>query len=198
MAVPEKKLVTGLLERASAGDGVATDELFPLVYDELRRVAAQHLGEERTGHTLQPTALVHEAYLRLIGSEDIKWESRAHFFGAAAQAIRRILVDHARTRGRLKRGGPDHERTPLEGLDVVAPPSSDADMLALDEALTRLTALDPARARVVELRYFGGLSLEDTARTMNVSVATVSRYWEFARVWLHRELSQGPPSPRAE
>jgi RNA polymerase sigma factor (TIGR02999 family) len=191
-----KSQVTGLLDRASSGDARATNELFPLVYDELRRIAAQHLGEERIGHTLQPTALVHEAYLRLVGSDDVKWENRAHFFGAAAQAIRRILVDHARTRGRLKRGGPDLARTPLEGLDMAAPPSSDTDMLALDEALTRLNNLDPAKARVVELRYFGGLSLEDTARTMDISVATVSRYWEFARVWLHRELSQSPPDPQ--
>ena len=190
----DRHQVTSLLERASAGDAIATSELFPLVYEELRRLAAQHLGEERAGHTLQPTALVHEAYLRLVGPEDVKWQNRAHFFGAAAQAIRRILVDHARGRGRLKRGGPSAARAPLENIEVIAPPSSEADLLALDEALSRLAALDPAKARVVELRYFGGLSLEDTAKAMEISVATVSRYWEFARVWLHRELSREEPS----
>ena len=185
---PESPNVTGLLARASAGDAHATGELFPLVYDELKRLASQHLRNERANHTLQPTALVHEAYLRLVGPEDVAWENRAHFFGAAAQAIRRILTDHARAKGRQKRD-PGGARVALEGLALAQPEVSD-DVLALSEALDRLAAFDAQKARVVELRYFGGLSLEETARAMGVSVPTVSRYWEFARVWLHRELSR--------
>jgi RNA polymerase sigma-70 factor, ECF subfamily len=182
--------VTGLLSRATAGDAGATRELFPLVYDELRKIAADYLERERAGHTLQPTALVHEAYLRLVGPVDMAWQNRAHFFGAAAQAIRRILVDHARLRNRVKRGGPDAGRVPLESADVAVQGSDQIDMIALDEALTRLAEIDEVKARVVELRYFAGLSLEETARALDVSLPTVSRYWEFARVWLHREMSR--------
>ena len=184
--------VTVLLARATAGDALATDELFPLVYEELRKIAADHLEQERSGHTLQPTALVNEAYLRLIGPSDMGWKNRAHFFGAAAQAIRRILVDHARSRNRLKRGGPEAERVSLEDADVPAKAESAIDLLALDEALTCLARVDQIKAKVVELRYFAGLSLEETARALEVSLPTVSRYWEFARVWLHREMSREP------
>jgi RNA polymerase sigma factor (TIGR02999 family) len=184
--------VTGILARASAGDELATRELFPLVYEELRRLAVAHLGHERPNHTLQPTALVHEAYLRLIGPAgpgqpgDVSWQNRAHFFGAAARAIRRILTDHARGKNRQKRGG-GGVRLSLSGIDVAAP-EADAELLALDEALEKLAALDAAKAKVVELRYFGGLSIEETAQSLGISTATVSRHWEFARVWLHREL----------
>ena len=185
----EKANITVVLARATAGDAVATNELFPLVYEELRKIAADHLGQERAGHTLQPTALVNEAYLRLVGAADLGWKNRAHFFGAAAQAIRRILVDHARARHRAKRGG-DAERVSLESTDPAAPMGNAVDMLALNEALTRLTEVDPAKAKVVELRYFAGLSLEETARALEVSLPTVSRYWEYARVWLHREMNR--------
>jgi len=181
--------VTVLLGRASRGDQLATNELFPLVYDELRRLAEQHMAKERVGHTLQPTALVHDAYLRLVGPGDTTWQNRAHFFGAAAKAIRRILIDHARAKGRAKRGG-GQGRIPLEGLQASAQGSL-VDLLALDEALDRLAVMDPDKARVVELRFFAGLTIDETAQTMEISVATVSRHWEFARVWLHRELNIG-------
>jgi RNA polymerase sigma factor (TIGR02999 family) len=181
--------VTGLLVRAAAGDERATGELFPLVYDELRSLAAHHMERERANHTLQPTALVHEAYLRLVGPGDVTWQNRAHFFGAAAKAIRRILTDHARGKGRQKLGAGVAGRS-LDEVDLAAPEPG-VDLLALDEALTGLAAIDPAKAKVVELRYFAGLSLEETARALDVSVPTVSRHWEFARVWLHRELSRG-------
>ncbi|HMN40916.1 MAG TPA: sigma-70 family RNA polymerase sigma factor [Phycisphaerales bacterium] len=190
--------MTVLLARAGAGDAKATDELLPLVYDELRVLAAQHLGGERPNHTLQPTALVHEAYLRLLGpdGEQTPWQNRAHFFGAAARAIRRILVDHARARDSLKRGG----GAPKVSLDEVSIAVADdatgrageaagVDLLALDKALARLAAMDPHKATVVELRFFGGLTVEETARSLGVSESTIAREWQFARVWLHRELS---------
>lgn len=185
--------VTGLLFRASSGDSAATNELFPLVYDELRRLAAQHMASERAGHTLQATALVHEAYLRLVGPDDVTWVNRAHFFGAAAQAIRRILLDHARGRARIKRGaGNAPTSLDSDGPTLSDPASADrVDLLALDHALERLAALDPVKARVVELRYFAGLTLEQTAMALEVSVATVSRHWEFARARLHADMSRG-------
>ncbi len=189
----EKYDVTRLLVRASGGDVAATAELFPLVYEELRLLAGHHLAHERAGHTLQPTALVHEAYLRLVGSEnDVTWDNRAHFFGAAAQAIRRILIDHARKRGRAKRGG-DAERLTLDAADSQTPKSS-IDVLDLHESLERLEAIDATKARLVELRFFGGLSLDDTARVLGVSIPTVSRHWEFARAWLHRDMTRGTES----
>ncbi len=185
-----KHEVTGLLARASTGDQAATQELFPLVYDQLRLLAGHHLANEQVGHTLQPTALVHEAYLRLVGPEEVTWENRAHFFGAAAQAIRRILIDHARGKGRAKRGG---NLQPLS-LDIteLQSPQSDLDILDLHESLKRLEALDAAKAKVVELRYFGGLTLEEISRVLGVSVPTVSRHWEFSRAWLHQDLTKGP------
>lgn len=183
--------VTGLLHRASGGDRQATNDLFPVVYDELRRLAGQHLVAERRGHTLQPTALVHEAYLRLVGDAEVTWQSRAHFFGAAAQAVRRILIDHARARDSLKRGGAaSGERISLEGV-IAENGKGEVDLLALDEALTALARLDPQKARVVELRFFGGLTGEESAQSLGVSPSTVARDWEFARVWLRRELSRG-------
>ncbi len=181
--------VTGLLARASSGDSAATDELFPVVYKELRALAAHHLDQERVGHTLQPTALVHEAYLRLVGPDQGAWQNRAHFFGAAATAIRRILIEHARGRGRAKRGG-GAPRESLDGLESTTP-GLDIDLLDLHESLERLEAVDAAKARTVELRYFGGLSLEETALVLGVSIPTVSRHWEFARAWLHRDMTRG-------
>lgn len=180
--------VTGLLVRASEGDTSATEELFPLVYDQLRILAGHHLASERVGHTLQPTALVNEAYLRLVGPEDVTWENRAHFFGAAAQAIRRILIEHARSRGRAKRGG-DAERVTLSEVENQTLGTT-VDILDLHDSMERLEKMDAAKARVVELRYFGGLSLQDTARVLGVSVPTVSRSWEFARAWLHRDMTR--------
>ncbi|MBL9032746.1 MAG: sigma-70 family RNA polymerase sigma factor [Phycisphaerae bacterium] len=183
--------VTGLLLRASSGDPAATNELFPLVYDELRRLAAQHMASERAGHTLQATALVHEAYLRLVGPGEVTWVNRAHFFGAAAQAIRRILLDHARGRARVKRGGGNAPTSLDSDGPTLSNPADRVDLIALDDALERLAALDPVKARVVELRYFAGLTLEQTALALQVSVATVSRHWEFARAWLHADMSRG-------
>lgn len=180
--------VTGLLARASGGDALATAELFPLVYNELRVLAAHHLAGERSGHTLQPTALVHEAYLRLVGPEEGTWQNRAHFFGAAAKAIRRILIEHARGKASHKRGG-GAERVTLEGLEMEATMAG-VDLLDLNDSLERLAAMDPAKAGVVELRYFGGLTLEESAQVLGVSVPTVSRHWEFARAWLHRDMTR--------
>ena len=177
--------VTVLLARAQAGDRSATDELFPLVYDELRHLADRCLSAEPRGQTLQPTALVHEAYLRLVG--DAGWENRAHFFGAAAQAIRRILIDRARARHRLKRGSGERP-LPLEAASELAVDGPDLDVLALDEALSRLSALDARKVQVVELRFFGGLDVDETAATLGLSPSTVAREWSFARIWLHREM----------
>jgi RNA polymerase sigma-70 factor, ECF subfamily len=196
--MPQHGRVTMLLDRVSSGDRAATEELFPLVYDELRSLAASFLAREKAGHTLQPTALVNEAYMRLVGPGEVTWDNRAHFFGAAARAIRRILTDHARSRGRQKRGG-GAGRVPLDdGSFTVDPPS--IDLLALDEALTRLAALDEQKARVVELRFFGGLTEEETARALGVSISTVTRDWRFARVWLKREIGEdtgASPAPAA-
>ncbi len=179
--------VTELLQRARTGDALATDELFPRVYGELRQLAERFLSDERACHTLQPTALVNEAYLRLVGPADSGWENKAHFFGAAAKAIRRILTDHARARNAAKRGGSAvrHEATELAAPDSTSP----IDAMALDTALDRLSALDPGKARIVELRYFAGLTVDETARVMGVSPSSIAREWAFIRVWLHRELS---------
>lgn len=180
--------VTQLLVRAGQGDAKATDELFPIVYEELRNIAAHFLQDESRAQTLQATALVHEAYLRLVGPKQTPWENRAHFFGAAARAIRRILTDHARQRNRAKRGG-GMQRVPLDE-NRVASPADDLDLEGLDEALTKLAGIDPQKAKVVELRFFAGLTAEQTALALGVSASTVARDWQFARVWLNRELSQ--------
>ncbi len=182
--------VTSLLARAQGGDRSATDELFTLVYDELRQLADRYLSSEPRAQTLQPTALVHEVYLRLVGPADAGWENRAHFFGAAARAIRRILTDRARARQRLKRAGGERP-LPLDAAATVGVDGLSLDVLALDEALERLSALDPVKARVVDLRFFGGLSVEDTASVLGVSASTVAREWAFARIWLHREIGGG-------
>ena len=181
--------VTELLLAWGGGDQSAFDNLLPLIYDELRRLAAHYLRRERQGHTLQPTALVHEAYLRLVDQTQTRWENRAHFFGAAAQAMRRILVDHARQHKAAKRGGAEQRVTLDEGLAFA--PERGLDLLALEDALIKLEQVDPQRSRLVELRFFGGLSTEEVAEVMGVSAATVSRQWRAAKAWLHRELGKG-------
>jgi RNA polymerase sigma factor (TIGR02999 family) len=180
--------VTHLLSAIEQGDPQAAEQLLPLVYDELRKLAAQKLGQERPGQTLQATALVHEAYLRLIGSEVPSWNGRGHFFAAAAEAMRRILIENARRKQTEKHGGA-LQRVDLDGVDVPeAAPS--VDILAVDGALSRLAAEDPVKAELVKLRYFGGLSVEDAARVLGISRATADRYWTYARVWLYCELSE--------
>jgi RNA polymerase sigma factor (TIGR02999 family) len=182
--------VTQLLSEYRGGKREALDRLLPIVYGELRSMAARYLRAERGDHTLQPTALVHEAYVRLVGQRDVDWQNRAHFFGVAAQIMRRLLVDHARTSRRRKRGGGDL-KIPLEEAGELADGGvgGDVDLVALDDALERLAALSPKQSRIVELRYFGGLSIEETAEVLGVSTMTVKRGWAMARAWLHRELT---------
>jgi RNA polymerase sigma factor (TIGR02999 family) len=181
--------ITQLLRSWSEGDRTALDHLLPLVYEELHRQAAGYLRRERPGHTIQTTALIHEAYLKLIDQRDVKWQSRTHFFAVASMAMRRILVNYAKSRNREKRGGPN-ARLPLEDAALATVNHQSDEILALDEALTRLSALDQQQARVVELRYFSGLSLEETAEVLGVSRATAARDWNMAKAWLHRELSR--------
>ncbi|HEX8070981.1 MAG TPA: sigma-70 family RNA polymerase sigma factor [Pyrinomonadaceae bacterium] len=181
--------ITRLLRQWGAGDRAALDELLPLVYDELHRQAARYLRREHAGHTLQPTALIHEAYLRLIEQHSVRWQNRTHFFAIAAQMMRRVLVDYARAKHREKRGGGD-VRLPLDAATLAAGGEGGIDLLALDEALTRLAALDEQQARVVVLRYFGGLSLEATAEALHVSRSTAARDWDVAKAWLRRELTR--------
>jgi RNA polymerase sigma factor (TIGR02999 family) len=176
-----------LVDRATKGDLPALETLMPLVYAELRRLAAHYLKGERPGQTLQPTALVHEAYLKLLKDRPERWQNRAHFSAIAAYAMRQILIERARARDALKRGGGQPRVTFDEGLQAAAPESS-IDMVALDAALTKLAALDAGQARIVELRFFGGLSIEETAEATGVSPATVKRHWALARAWLAREL----------
>ena len=178
--------VTRLLHAWGEGDDAARDRLIPIVYQELRRRAAAHLRHERAGHTLRPTDLVHEAYLRLC-KQDVAWENREQFFGVASRLMRRILVDHARARAAAKRGG--GLRVTAEG-DLAGPAPEEPDLLDLDAALDELAALDERQAHLVELRYFGGLSIEETARVLDLSAATVSREWTAARTWLYRRLNR--------
>jgi RNA polymerase sigma-70 factor, ECF subfamily len=182
--------VTDMLRAWAAGDPTALDELLPLVYDELRRQARRYMRAQSPGHTLQTTALVHEAYLRLVGQSHVDWRSRAHFLGVASKAMRSILVDHARTRAAAKRGGTARAVT-LDQADGVADAGMQrgVDVLALDEALGRLGELDSRKSQLVELRYFGGLGIEEVAAVLGVSPATVKREWTTARAWLRRELS---------
>jgi len=166
----------------------ALDKLMPIVYNELRQQAARYLRREQAGHTLQTTALIHEAYVRLVDQRNVQWQNRAHFFGIAAQMMRRILVDHARTKKRAKRGGSDVK---VSLADATIPVKErDLDVVALDEALTRLAEIDEQQSRVVELRFFSGLTVEETAEVMGISPATVKRDWSMAKAWLHRELSR--------
>jgi len=189
---PTPGAVTQLLAKVGAGNQAAFDEVFPLVYAELRRIAAREMRREKPGRTLQTTALVHEAYLRLLKDASLSFENRAHFLGIAAHAMREILIEHARARSARKRGG-GAVRLTLD--DLVAPvPALSIDVLALDEALQRLAGLDQRHARVVELRYFGGLSVEETAVALELSPATVKRAWTIARAWLYRELGGSGPA----
>lgn len=181
--------VTGLLVAWSNGDQASLERLTPLVYAELHRLAKRYMGREQAGHTLQTSALVNEAYLRLIDAQGVRWQNRAHFFAVSAQIMRRILVDFARARHNLKRGGGAQQVTLDEAL-VVSPDSS-AELLALDEALERLAMLNARQSRVVELRYFGGLNEEEVAEVLKVSSRTVRTDWSLARAWLYRELSIG-------
>src|SRR5215831_7085684 len=178
--------VTALLGELTKGNPDAGPKLIPLVYGELRRLADSYMRRERTGHTLQTTALVHEAYLKLLGQRSVDWQNRAHFFGIAAQVMRRILIDHARGHVRDKRGG-GREAVPLDEALVFSPERS-ADFLELDSALERLAELDPRQAKIVELRFFGGLTVEEAAEVLGISPKTVKRDWSVAKAWLHGEL----------
>ena len=181
--------VTHILEAIRKGDPKAADELFPLVYDELRRVAACKMASESPGQTLQPTALVHEAWLRLGGAENLPWENRAHFFGAAAEAMRRILIDNARRKRALRHGG-GQQRLNLDDIDVAAGSEDDDQLLEVHEALDKFAAVDPIKAELVKLRYFAGMTIEEAAEVLGISAPTAKRYWAFARAWLFREISE--------
>ena len=180
--------VTRLLKDWSNGRQDVLDQLLPQIYAELRRLASSYLRRERPDHTLQATALVHEAFIKLVDQRAVRWQNRAHFFGIAAQAMRRILVDHARAHSAEKRGSGERAVSLDEAVALVGAPS--VDLLALDEALTRLTTIDPQQSRVVELRFFGGLTIEETAEVMDVSPATVGREWTLAKAWLYAELTR--------
>jgi RNA polymerase sigma-70 factor (ECF subfamily) len=180
--------VTQILQAVSGGDKDAPARLMPLVYEELRRLANHYLRQERSDHTLQPTALVHEAYLKLIDQSRVDWQNRAHFFGVAAQSMRRILVDHARGHRASKRGGVQQKLTLDEAVDYSQ--SRDIDLVALDDALNLLAELDQRQSRIVELRFFGGLTIEETAEALGVSPATVKVDWSMAKAWLRREISR--------
>jgi len=193
----ESGQVTALLTRLRRGDQRAAEQLVPLVMDELRRLARYYLKDERTGHTLQPTALVHEAYLKLAGYQNLNWESRSHFIGVAASLMRQILIDSAR-RHRAAKRGQHFEQVPLdEQRDFLAVERSE-ELLALDEALHRLEKMNSRKSRIVELRYFGGLSVEETAEALGVSAITVKRDWATARAWLRAELEVRRPAGQAE
>jgi RNA polymerase sigma-70 factor (ECF subfamily) len=180
--------VTQLLIELSKGDREAVDLLLPVIYDELRKLAANYLRRERIDHTLQPTALVHEAYLRLVDQTRVNWQNRAHFFGVAAQIMRRLLVDHARKHNAEKRGQDFQKLSLDENIDRAVERS--AELIALDDALQALCLLDEQKARMVELRYFGGLSIEETADVLGVAPTTVKRQWRFARAWLYGEMQK--------
>src|ERR1035437_3745706 len=186
MGIPPGEL-TNLLIQVKNGNGDAQSRLIPLVYAELRRIAARYMRGERPGHSLQATALVHEAYLRLAGQKEMSWQNRAHFFGVAANIMRRILVDHARVKQAKKRGGSEQKVSIDEA--VLVQPDPPQDFLALDEALDRLAKRDPRQSRVVELRFFGGLSEEETAEVLGISLRTVKRDWKVARAWLYQQVN---------
>lgn len=185
--------VTRILSVIDQGDLHAAEQLLPIVYDELRRLAAQRLSQEKPGQTLEATALVHEAYVRLVKADEAgHWNSRGHFFAAAAEAMRRILVESARRRKALRRGG-DWQRQDFDLIEPAGPALSD-DHLALNDALNKLAEKDHAKAELVKLRYFAGLTIEQTAEVLGISVATANRWWNYSRAWLHRELSDGQTS----
>ena len=183
--------VTELLHAWSDGDKTALDQLVPVVYDELRRQASRYLRREAAGHTLQTTALVNEAYLRLVDQKNIRWQNRAQFFGIAAQLMRRILVDHARAKHRAKRGGRDVRVTLDDAFAIAA--NQEIDLIALDAALDRLAQIDEQQSKVVEMRFFSGLNVEETAAALGVSPATVKRDWNVAKAWLYREMTGERP-----
>ena len=187
--------VTRLLSEMSDGRQEAMEQLLPLVYEELRRLAGSYFRRERSDHTLQPTALVNEAYLKLVGQRSVHWENRKHFLGVAATLMRRILLDYARVHQAGKRGGGGQKVMLDEGMAVTEMRA--VEMISLDNALTKLAELDPQQARLVELRFFGGLSVEETAEVMKLSPATIKRYWASAKAWLYREIEKGNPSDSA-
>jgi RNA polymerase sigma factor (TIGR02999 family) len=184
---PPLQEVTQLLVDWGNGNQAALDQLIPLVYTELRQLARRYMSRERSGHTMQTTALIHEAYLRLVDQNQVRWENRAHFLGIAARLMRQILIEHARRHTRAKRGG-GAGTIALDEAAIVSQTRA-AELLALDDALERLTAIDPRKSRVVELRFFGGLSVEEAAIVLNVAPNTVLRDWRLAKAWLHREIS---------
>jgi RNA polymerase sigma-70 factor (ECF subfamily) len=186
---PSASGVSQLLKDWRQGDESALDKLIPLVYEELRKMAHRQMAKERAGHTLQTTALVNEVCLRLLGGMDVPWQDQAHFMALSAQLMRRILVDHARGRGRAKRGG-EFKKLSLEESPTI-PVGYDADLARLDDALTSLAEADARKAKIVELRFFGGFSVEETAKLLNISVRTVMNDWKFAKVWLLREMQRG-------
>ncbi len=185
---PAEPAITLLLQKWRRGDSDAFDELTEYVYQDLRRRASGYLRQERPGHTLQTTGLVHEAFIKLVDKQEVEWHDRNHFFAIAAQVMRRILIDHARSRKRQKRGGKD-EDLPLDEVRRVPSAASRVDLIALDEALTRLATFDERQAQIVELKYFGGLTLDETAGVLGVSPVTVKRDWQLARAWLRAQLS---------
>ena len=187
MTTPSSFEVTQLLADWSRGDQTALDKLLPLVHEELRRLAHNYMRRENPGHTLQTTALVNEAYVRLVDQKEVHWQNRAHFFAVAAQVMRHILIDHARAHNRAKRGG-KAERVPFEEATAMSPERA-SELLALDEALSELEKVDPRRSKVVELRYFGGLSIEETAEVLKVNPTTVSRDWRWAKAWLYKAVT---------
>ncbi len=187
---PDPQTVTRLLNQVAAGESAATEELFPLVYDQLRALASRYFRDQAAGHTLQPTALVHEAYLKLVGPTDIQWESRRQFLALASKAMRSILVDHARRKNRAKRGG-GWQRVSIDVAEAFRPASGVGvlDMLALDEALSKLAELDKRQEQLVELRFFGGLKAEQAAEVLGISTTTATHQWRVARAWLQRLLT---------
>jgi RNA polymerase sigma-70 factor, ECF subfamily len=187
--MPAPGEVTQILHELQNGDPTAEERLIPHVYGELRRLASHYMRRERSDHTLQATALVHEAYLKLIDQHEVNWQGRAHFLGIAAQLMRRILVDHARSHHAVKRGG-EQQRIPLDDV-IIFSESKSSELIALDEALSRLAQIDARQSRIVELRFFAGLSVEETAEVLSISPKTVKRDWSVARAWLHREISKG-------
>lgn len=189
MATFSQKDITGLLLDWGSGDKAALDKLIPLVYQELRRMAHQYMRRERAGNTLQTSALINEAYIRLVDYNRMRWQDRAHFFAVAAQAMRRILVERARSRGRDKRGGAAQKVSLDEAADLAAERA--ADIVALDDALTELSAIAPRKGQIVELRYFGGLNIDEAAEVLGVSSPTVQREWRAAKAWLYRAISEG-------
>jgi RNA polymerase sigma-70 factor, ECF subfamily len=182
--------ITQMLLELTDGNQEVVNQILPHIYDELRRLASSYLRRERSNHTLQPTALVHEAYMKLIDQSRVKWQNRAHFFGIAAQVMRRILMDHARKHTAEKRGG-EAELLPIEEEILIVSHDKSAELIALDDALQQLSEIDERKAKIVELRYFGGLSIEETAEVLGVSVPTINREWRMAKAWLYSEIAGG-------